>query len=54
VVLDASDASAAARIAATLDAMSDAFRPASVERDGSELTVTYTPADPTTTATSAS
>ncbi|WFR68441.1 hypothetical protein P9139_09880 [Curtobacterium flaccumfaciens] len=47
-------ASAAARAAATLDAMSGAFRPASVERDGSELTVTYTPADPTTTATSAS
>jgi len=53
VVLDASDASAAARVAATLDAMSDAFRPASVERDGSELTVTYTPADPTSTPTSA-
>lgn len=53
VVLDASDASAAARVAATLDAMSDGFRPSSVERDGSELTVTYLPADPTTTATSA-
>ncbi|WP_031262902.1 hypothetical protein, partial [Curtobacterium sp. B18] len=53
VVLQASGSAEATRIAATLDAMADDFRPASVERDGARLTVVYTPADPTTTATSA-
>ena len=54
VVLHAADGGDARRIAATLGAMSDGFRPASVERDGSRLTVTYTPVDPTSTATSTS
>lgn len=54
VVLHTSDVASAERVAATLDAMSESFRPASVEREGERLTVTYTPADPTTTATSAS
>ncbi|WP_439694115.1 ArnT family glycosyltransferase [Curtobacterium sp. SP.BCo] len=54
VVLHAADAAGATRVAATLDAMSDRFRPTDVERDGTRLTVTYAPADPTTTATSAS
>lgn len=53
-VLHTSDVASAERVAATLDAMSESFRPASVEREGERLTVTYTPADPTTTATSAS
>ncbi|ROQ03956.1 MULTISPECIES: glycosyltransferase family 39 protein [unclassified Curtobacterium] len=53
-VLHTSDAASAERVAATLEAMPDSFRPASVEREGERLTVTYTPADPTTTATSAS
>ncbi|TCL78114.1 MULTISPECIES: glycosyltransferase family 39 protein [unclassified Curtobacterium] len=53
-VLHTSDAASAERVAATLDAMPDSFRPASVERESERLTVTYTPADPTTTATSAS
>lgn len=53
-VLHTSDAASAERVAATLDAMPDTFRPASVEREGERLTITYTPADPTTTATSAS
>ncbi|WIE73205.1 glycosyltransferase family 39 protein [Curtobacterium sp. MCJR17_020] len=53
-VLHTSDAASAERVAATLEAMPDSFRPASVERAGERLTVTYTPADPTTTATSAS
>jgi hypothetical protein len=53
-VLHTSDAASSERVAATLEAMSDSFRPASVEREGERLTVTYTPADPTTTATSAS
>jgi len=54
VVLETPDATAAKRVAATFDAMSSAFRPTSVERDGSDLSVTYAPTDPTTTATSAS
>ncbi|QZQ56522.1 glycosyltransferase family 39 protein [Curtobacterium sp. TC1] len=53
-VLHTSDVASAERVAATFDAMSESFRPASVEREGERLTVTYTPADPTTTATSAS
>ncbi|ROP74271.1 glycosyltransferase family 39 protein [Curtobacterium sp. PhB115] len=53
-VLHTNTAASAERVAATLDAMSDRFKPASVEREGERLTVTYTPADPTTTATSAS
>ncbi|MBF4604777.1 MULTISPECIES: ArnT family glycosyltransferase [Curtobacterium] len=53
-VLHTSDAASAERVAATFEAMPDSFRPASVEREGERLTVTYTPADPTTTATSAS
>ncbi|TCU86638.1 4-amino-4-deoxy-L-arabinose transferase-like glycosyltransferase [Curtobacterium sp. PhB42] len=53
-VLHTSDAASAERVASTLEAMPDSFRPASVEREGERLTVTYTPADPTTTATSAS
>lgn len=54
VVLHTSDDASAARVARIFDAMSQAFRPDSVEREGARLTVTYTPADPTTTATSAS
>jgi len=54
VVLHTSDDASAARVARTFDAMSQAFRPDSVEREGARLTVTYAPADPTTTATSAS
>ncbi|PZF25757.1 glycosyltransferase family 39 protein [Curtobacterium sp. MCPF17_051] len=54
VVLHTSDDASTARVAQTFDAMSQAFRPDSVEREGARLTVTYAPADPTTTATSAS
>lgn len=54
VVLHTSDDASAARVARTFDAMSQAFRPDSIEREGARLTVTYAPADPTTTATSAS
>lgn len=54
VVLHTSDDTSAARVGRTFDAMSRAFRPDSVEREGARLTVTYAPADPTTTATSAS
>jgi 4-amino-4-deoxy-L-arabinose transferase-like glycosyltransferase len=54
VVMLASSAADAQRIAETLDAVPASFRPATVERDGRHLTVTYAPADPTTTAQSAS
>ncbi|MDR6574169.1 4-amino-4-deoxy-L-arabinose transferase-like glycosyltransferase [Curtobacterium sp. 320] len=54
VVLHAPGNAEASRVEATLDAMASGFRPDSVERDGSRLTVVYAPADPTTTATSAS
>lgn len=50
VVLHASSAEAATRTEATLDAVSSAFRPASVERDGTTLTVVFPTTDPTTTA----
>jgi len=54
VVLHANDDAAATRVADTLDAMSDTYRPTSVERDGRTLRVVYAPVDPTTTPTSAS
>ncbi|MCS5486627.1 glycosyltransferase family 39 protein [Curtobacterium flaccumfaciens pv. beticola] len=44
----------AVRAAATFAAMSDGIRPADIERDGDRVVVTYAPADPTTTPTSAS
>lgn len=50
VVLHTSDVAAAKRTAATLDAMASAFRPASVERDGTTLTAVFPTTDPTTTA----
>jgi len=50
VVLHTSDAADAQRVAATLDAMSGGFQPSAVDREGSRLTVTYAPEDPTTAA----
>ncbi|WP_413602473.1 ArnT family glycosyltransferase [Curtobacterium sp. Curtsp57] len=54
VVVHTSDAAAAKRTEATLDAMGSAFRPTSVERDGTTLTVVFPTTDPTTTAVSTS
>ncbi|MGN6408680.1 MAG: ArnT family glycosyltransferase [Curtobacterium sp.] len=54
VVLQASGSAEASRVEATFEAMASGFRPDSIERDGARLTVVYAPADPTTTATSAS
>lgn len=54
VVLHTSDAGAAERTEATLDAMGSSFRPSSVERDGDTLTVVFPTTDPTTTAVSTS
>lgn len=54
VVLHASSGDTAVRVADTFAAMSDAIRPADIERDGSRVVVTYAPADPTTTPTAAS
>ncbi|MEK6345603.1 MAG: hypothetical protein V4737_17465, partial [Curtobacterium sp.] len=42
VVLRADGAAATTRVERTLDAMSDTYRPESVERHGDELVVTYT------------
>ncbi|PCN46445.1 glycosyltransferase [Curtobacterium sp. 'Ferrero'] len=53
VTLHAADPADASRIADTLDAMSETYRPATVERSGDTLTVTYAPIDPTTAPTTA-
>ncbi len=53
VVLDTDGAAATTRVERTLEAMSDTYRPESVERHGDELVVTYTPIDPTTAPTAA-
>ena len=50
LVVHTSSAEAATRTEATLDAVSSALRPASVERDGTTLTVVFPTTDPTTTA----
>ncbi len=54
VVMHASDPAAAKRTEATLDAMGSAFRPSSIERNGTTLTVVFPTTDPTTTAVSTS
>ncbi|SBN62711.1 4-amino-4-deoxy-L-arabinose transferase [Curtobacterium sp. 9128] len=54
VVVHTSDAAAAKRTEATLGAMGSAFRPTSVERHGTTLTVVFPTTDPTTTAVSTS
>ncbi|MFJ4296759.1 ArnT family glycosyltransferase [Curtobacterium sp. NPDC089689] len=53
VVLHTDGAAATTRVERTLEAMSDAYRPESVERHGDELVVTYAPIDPTTAPTTA-
>lgn len=53
VVLHADGTAATTRVERTLQAMSDTYRPQSVERHGDELVVTYTPIDPTTAPTAA-
>lgn len=50
LVVHTSSTEAATRTEATLDAVSSALRPASVERDGTTLTVVFPTTDPTTTA----
>ncbi|MFJ3384239.1 MULTISPECIES: ArnT family glycosyltransferase [unclassified Curtobacterium] len=54
VVLHASSDQAASRTEQTLEAMSSAFRPTSVERDGDTLTIVFPTTDPTSTAVSTS
>jgi len=54
LVVQTTDRAEAARAVATFEAMSDGIRPTDVERDGDRVLVTYAPADPTTTPTSAS
>ncbi|WP_186317744.1 glycosyltransferase family 39 protein [Curtobacterium sp. 9128] len=49
VVMHVSDDATAERTAATLRATTSAFRPSSVERDGSTLTVVFPASNPTTT-----
>ncbi|WP_222834971.1 hypothetical protein, partial [Curtobacterium sp. B8] len=53
VVLHAGNAAQATRVERILDAMSDTYRPSTVERHGTELVVTYAPIDPTTAPTAA-